>query len=111
MKKKTIKIPIFKGDLILIKYKNTEKLKTKYKLEIPYSFGAIVFPYNKKSGYTRYVLAMRQTTIHQLAHEALHVAQMIMNDRGIEIQEVDETEAYLLAFVVEEAEKFFRRYL
>lgn len=111
MIKKTIKIPIFKGDLIFIKYETTAELDAKYKLNIPYEYVAIVFNDNAKDGYTRYVFAMRQVSIHQIAHEALHVAQMIMHDRGMERHEVDETEAYLLAWVVEEAEKFFKEYL
>ena len=111
MIKKTIKIPIFKGDLIFIKYETTTELDEKYHLNIPYEFGAIVFSDNAKDGYTRYVFAMRQVSVHQIAHEALHVAQMIMRDRGMERHDIDETEAYLLAWVVEEAEKFFRKYL
>lgn len=107
MLKKTIKIPIFKGDLILIKYDTTEELDAKYKLNIPYAYGAVAFSDHEKDGYTRYVFAMRQINTWTIAHESLHIAQMIMRDRGMEKHEIDETEAYILEWVFKQAEKFF----
>jgi hypothetical protein len=107
MEKKVIKIPIYHGQLVLIKYETTEELDKKYELNIPYAYDAVAFVDHYESGYTRYVLAMREVTIPKIAHEALHVVQMIMRDRGIVPVEVDETEAYLLQWVVDKACSFY----
>ena len=107
MKRKTINIPIFHGQLILLQYDDNSELDSKYGINSEYGYDAIAFSDHATNGYTKYVLAMRKITIPKIAHESLHIVQMIMRDRGMECTGVDETESYLLQWVVYNACKFF----
>ena len=109
MRKKQIDIPIYHGDLVLIKYKHTKDLK-KYKLGIKYEYDAVTFKHPHKSGLTRYVMAFRNCTPSKIAHEAFHCLRYIYDDRGIELTiDTDEPSAYLLGWIVKQCHNFLSK--
>lgn len=56
------------------------------------------------TGASEYLMLIKEDTADIVAHESLHIANYILYDRGISIStENDETQAYLLSWVVTQA--------
>jgi hypothetical protein len=114
MKKHKIDIPIYFGYLILV-FENDfkkaiEKLKldTKGRTNLP-EYASITFSERNKKGVSQYfILFKKGTKDHSvIAHEALHVVNWIMSDRGIACDLInDEPQAYLLGWVIKQIYKF-----
>lgn len=106
IKKKTIKIPIYLGDLIIVQTDNNKLIEDKYlKNEFDLSsYGACVIRWPDAHGYTRYVIWFRNKTEYRhIAHESAHLVNMIFKDRSIDLDhENDEPYCYMIGWVVNE---------
>lgn len=112
MKKKTIKIPIYDGKLILYQVDNWDFINQKYEHPDPLTnrtCGTVLTNYTK-SGNSEYIVAFNSVPLNSvIAHEAKHVVNLIFRDRGILLDvDNDEPEAYFLDWVFEQIEKFFK---
>ena len=71
-------------------------------------WGAGVFTRHNKKGQTEYILAIRKDhlTMQTIAHESLHIAYKILNDRDI-VTEIsnEEVVCYLLGWVAKQLDK------
>jgi hypothetical protein len=110
MRKKTIKIPIYFGELILLQMGNLKSIEKKYKLRSLHGIPASAFVYPKKNGYTRYIIACNyDVNARMIAHESLHTVDKIFEDRGILMDlNNDEPQAYLLGWIAGECHKFLK---
>lgn len=110
MRKKTIDIPIYFGELKIIKCKNLKKVYKKYDLGKYKNQGAISFG-TFKNGYTIYYIAFSTdyTDNRTIAHECLHTVGKIFYDRCIYMDITnDEPQCYLLGWLVDECNKFLK---
>ncbi|CAD0220338.1 hypothetical protein [Chryseobacterium sp. JV274] len=115
MKKKTIKIPIYFGDLTIIHSDGWEEVNKKYEKQSDWSspldngYEACVFPAHYKSGYTQYVVAFKRIPKGStIAHECVHLVNHVFQDRGLVLDMYnDETQAYLTGWFFEQIERFF----
>jgi len=111
MKKYKINIPIYHGYLIIIISKNIKKVLKKYKEKTPDNsndWGATTINRKNKKGMTEYICIFRpdHLTPMTIAHEAMHLTNRILNDRGISITyDNDEVECYLLGWIVKQIHK------
>jgi len=108
---KTIKIPIYFGKLIIHQVEDLKSIEQKYDLTSLHGKGACAFKnHDKNDGYFRYVMAFTDDcSPRMIAHEALHVVSFIYNDRGIYLDnENDETQCYLLGWIVNECHKILK---
>lgn len=110
MRKKTVKIPIYYGELTIIQVKNLAEIERKYMLSSLHGMDACVFTNHKKNGFTRYVMAFNYNTDASIiAHEALHIVGHIFLDARIKFQhDNDEPQCYLLGWIVDECHKFLK---
>ena len=113
MKKKTIKVPLYSGNLVIIqadKKENLNDIKKKYDLKEDPSnrCKAVAFVEEKKT--TEYTIAFNNiTTPSFIAHESLHVLNYIYQDHGIIYDIInDEPAAYLLGWIVKQCHKFLK---
>ena len=111
--KKTIKIPIYFGILTLHEVDDFDEIQDKYKFKDLSAFGAITFRAHHESGYMRYHLAFKKDPSHMtIAHESLHIVNNIFEDRNM-VMDVrdcqDESQCYLLGWVVGECYKFLKK--
>ena len=112
---KKISIPIYRGNLHVILTNDIKRLK----IEMPFFEGdeihahAISYPDTKWYGYSIIlnINNINSDTINgKIAHEAVHVAHFIMNDRGIEADSRnDEPMAYLVQWIVDVVHKFIKQ--
>lgn len=109
MRKKTIKIPLYYGDLVLIQTDDLEKVEKEYNTESLHSSEACVFRNHNKNGWSVYVMAFESKKPFMIAHESLHVVNRIFDDRGIKLDpENDEPQCFLLGWIVGECHKFLK---
>lgn len=99
-----IEIPIYFGELVITQSKSLKKIGKKFEFENITHNAACAFPVYKKNGYAKYYMCFtKELTPEIIAHEALHVTNMIMYDRGLELDpNNDEAQAYLLGWVVQQ---------
>lgn len=110
MKSKTIKIPIYFGEIILLQMENLKDIEKKYNMIDLHKYDAIAFPHPTKRGYSRYVIACRKPIgIKAIVHECCHTANYILSDRNIKYSAGnDEQQAYLLGWIVGECLRFLK---
>jgi hypothetical protein len=112
MKRRKIKhkIPLYHGDLIIIQDNDLKWVEKKYNLSDLSGMGACAFPYPKKDGYTRYIMAFSgKTEPSIIAHEATHIVNNIYHDRNIPPDVLsDEPQAYLMGWVVKMCHEFLK---
>lgn len=107
MKIYRIDIPIYFGYLIIVFDNDFKEVISKLKIETRgrdnlHEFGAFTTSQRNKKGITQYFLIFKKSPNHsEIAHEALHLTNWIMLDRGLVSDWVnDEAQAYLLGWVV-----------
>ena len=110
MRTKTIPIPIYQSELVIIQDKNWKKINKKYGLNVPKRFGAFVFNKESKDGYVQYIVCLDKNPSNSLiAHECVHLVNSFFNDWGIKLDvENDEPQAYLMGWFVEQIDKFLK---
>jgi hypothetical protein len=110
MKKKTIKIPIYHGELILIQCKDLKKIEQRYKMNDLKMYDAISFKNHTKSGYSRYVIACTNSSSSKsIVHECIHILNYIFMDRSYRpAMDNDEPQAYLMGWIYSECRKHFK---
>ena len=100
--KKRIKIPIYKGTLIIMQIEDFTSVADKYDLTLnmnPDNYAALTW----KDGLTYYMAVTKDSTIPEIAHESFHIATYILFDRGYIIgEEKQEAYAYLVEWVMEQ---------
>lgn len=107
-KKLRIKIPIFKGNILFIQTKNFKKIKKKYNIVTDISTSEAFCFSNSTKDHTEYVIVFSDfITPGIIAHESLHLVNYLFRDRSMVMDlENDETQCYMLSWVVEECYKF-----
>lgn len=110
-RKKTIKIPIYFGDLVLCTTDDFDKIGKEYNLVFPVGRDAFIFDDHDEDGYTRYFVVFNDKSVpfKHIAHESLHIVTHIFKDRFITIDcHNDEPATYLLGWVVDQIVKFLK---
>lgn len=106
MKIKTIKIPIYRGELTFIKSESFKETNEKYNLQIPEKFGAVTFR-NESIDTFECVVSFVDDYISLLAHEAIHVCNFIYENIGAKLDiENDEHQAYVTQWILSEMLNF-----
>ena len=109
MKKKKIKIPIFHGEITIIKAKNWNKVSEKYKLDLK-DYSAVVWKDEKKNYLSLYVAFCGKAKTPVIAHEAVHLVNHVFINKGIDLCRYnDENQAYLTGWFVEAIEKTLKK--
>lgn len=118
MKKKTIKIPIFFGEFMILLDQDPEDWKNvngiyqhrmNWDRPADKQDEAFVFDY-KQNGYSKYVVCFKNKPKSSvIAHESVHLVNKLFKDRGLQLDiENDETQAYLTGWFVEQIDNFFK---
>ncbi|RKT01086.1 hypothetical protein [Chryseobacterium defluvii] len=116
MKSKTIKIPIFFGNLTIIYSEGWDEVNKRYEKQTDWLTPlenlseACVFTAHYKSGYTQYVVAFKRIPKgFVIAHECVHLVNRIFQDRRLVLDMYnDETQAYLTGWFFEQIDNFFK---
>ncbi|AZB23627.1 hypothetical protein EG339_02810 [Chryseobacterium bernardetii] len=115
MKKKTIKIPIYFGDFIIIldqdDWKNVNEMyqhRLGWTRPADKSDEAFVFE-DHYNGYSRYIVCFKRRSKNSvIAHECVHLVNKLFKDRGQRLDiENDEAQAYMTGWFFEQIENFF----
>ena len=108
MKKKKIKIPIFHGELTMIKAKDFSKVGKKYKMNVE-GFSAVVWKDEKQKFLSLFVAFNGKPKSDIIAHEAVHLVNHVFINKGIEpCRYNDENQAYLTGWFVKQIQKFIK---
>lgn len=111
-RKKTIKIPIYYGELVLRQVDRIDEVNKEYGIKNKDKFEAIVHRDHYKNGYTRYVIVFSGYPSHAtIAHEAMHLVCFIFEDRSMNMDTRDwyqEPQSYLMGWVVKQCYKFLK---
>lgn len=102
---KTIKIPIYLCKLIIIFDKDLSYVEKKYSTTSLLNYGAITM--RKPNSFSEYVIAFEYCSGSIVAHEVVHLVNYIFQDRGLQLDIVnDEAQAYLTGFLFDKIYKF-----
>lgn len=106
MKIKNVKIPIYGGQLIIIRADNWDEVEFKFKKSFHGCLGAFFQVGEIRGKY--YVAFEGIPTCRTIVHESIHVCSRVFEVAGIE-KDVhnDEPEAYFVDWIFNEIEKFF----
>lgn len=109
MRKKTIKIPIYRGKLTMILAKDLSYIEKNYTEVSLDNYGA-VFLINK-SQHKHYIVAFTDSgDLGLVAHEIVHLKNEIFKDCGVKPDLInDEAEAYLTGYLFDEIYKFLNK--
>lgn len=115
MKKKTIKIPIYFGDFIIIfdpeEWKNVNEIyQHRLQWDRPADERDAAFVFDDcHMGYSRYVVCFKDRPKNCIiAHECVHLVNKLFKDRGQKLDiENDEAQAYMTGWFFDQIEKFF----
>lgn len=111
-KSKTIKIPIYFGDLILIQTNDRGLIKERYLKNIDVDIDAYegLTIHNTHNGYRKYLIWVKEDVpIVSVAHESLHAANYILNNAMVRVTlENDEAQAYLMGWIFKQCLKYFK---
>ena len=108
MEKKKIKIPIFHGELTILKAKDLSEIGKKYKMNFD-NFQAVVWKDESKKFLTLFVALNENVKSDIIAHEAVHLVNHVFINKGIELCRYnDENQAYLTGWFVKEIQKFVK---
>ena len=111
---KKVNIPLYVGKLVIIFSNDEERLKKEYPdvyLENTYSYAYFDAETDSDNFYMvlNFHHPIKQICHGNISHESLHIANFILNDRGIVADfENDEPVTYLLDWVANEVYKFAR---
>lgn len=102
MVKKTIQIPIYCCELIVIIDKDLSYMERKYKTSSLENFGAVTL--KDKTKYRHYVVGFTDRDhLSNIAHEIVHIKNHIFLDCCMEVDRYnDEAEAYLTGWLFDE---------
>jgi hypothetical protein len=107
MKQKTIKIPIYQCKLMIIFDKDLSYIEKKYGTKSLSDYGAITMRVPDK--FSEYIVAFEYTEGTIIAHEVVHLKNLIYQDKGIELDRFnDEPEAYLTGWLFKQIETFLK---
>lgn len=108
MKKKKIEIPLYCGSVTIIQTNNYKKIEKKYKTQPLHGYEAFIFRNHKNDGFSRYVIVFsKKVDSAVIAHECLHFVNYVFSDSLISLDASnDETQCYLLGWIVGECHKF-----
>ena len=109
MRVETVEIPIYYGNLIIIISNNYKEVAAKYDLkENVDNYGAFVWGKRNENGIMEFFVCVdEQVENHLIAHEVVHLVNMIFIEKGIELdRHNDQPQAYLTGWVFREIEKF-----
>lgn len=112
MKIKTVKIPIYFGNLKIIIADDLKDVMLKYKLNGEGNYDAFVWWEDNREGVTQYFVAVSKKNITNsiIAHESVHIVNLIFKHRGIELDIInDEPQAYLTGWVFRQIENFVNK--
>ena len=108
MEKKKIKIPIFHGELTILKAKDLSEIGKKYNMNFD-NFQAVVWKDESKKFLTLFVAVNEKVKSDIIAHEAVHLVNHVFINKGIELCRYnDENQAYLTGWFVKEIQKFVK---
>ncbi|WP_137905400.1 hypothetical protein [Chryseobacterium sp. 2VB] len=115
MKKKTIKIPIYFGDFIIIldpeEWKNVNSIyQNRLQWDRPADERDEAFVFDDcHDGYSKYVVCFRDRPKNSvITHECVHLVNKLFKDRGQKLDiENDEAQAYMTGWFFDQIEKFF----
>ena len=108
MKKKKIKIPLYYGELVIVRGKMKEIAK-KYDLNCE-AFEAVVWRDEKKKYLKLFVAFSDKTTVDVIAHEAVHLVNHVFIHTSIKLEPYnDEAQAYLTGWFVKKINKFLKK--
>lgn len=109
MKKKKIKIPIFHGELTVIKANDWKEVSEKYNFDLK-NFSAVVWKDESKNYLSLFVAFEKNPKSYIIAHEAVHLVNHVFINKGIELDRYnDENQAYLTGWFVEKIEKILKK--
>jgi len=107
MKKKTIEIPIYCAKLTIVIDKDLSYVEKKYKTKSLREFGAVTF--KDEDRYRDYIVAFEYCSGSIVAHEIVHIINLLYIDCGIELdRENDENQAYLTGWLFDEMYNFIK---
>lgn len=102
MIKKKIKIPYYFHSLTIIQTNNFKKIEKKYNLDSLGDYEGVVF--DNKSDI--YVVLRKNTTPSIIAHEVIHIVNLIFNSVGIKLDpNNDEAYAYTVGWIIKKIHK------
>lgn len=110
IKKKTINIPIFFGKLVITITDDITIYNKKFNIEASNNYEAYAFDYTSKKDDKEYNMVFRNKRVRAsvIAHEAVHVVNMISKHVGLyHDNENDECQAYLTGWIVDQVNEFF----
>jgi len=107
MLKKTVRIPIYFGKLVIIVTDDFKDVNKAYKRDIDENgYSAVVFEEKEQD---EYVVALKKVEWSVIAHEVVHLVNYIYLRCGIELdRENDEPQAYLTGWIINEIDKFLK---
>lgn len=111
MKKHKVEIPIYFGDLIIVRTSDFAPIIKLHALEPDTKKDdAFTFRDERNEGYTKYVVVFGENPDHDtIAHEALHIVNMVFHDRGVKADcSNDENQCLFLGWVVAQIYKAFK---
>jgi len=111
---KTVKIPIYHGQLTVCIYENDkdiEELKLKYDISELCNYAAIYFPLHNSNGFTRYfILFSNECKYSDVVHECVHLTNGLFLDRGIILDpNNDEPQAYFTGWAFNQCIGLFKK--
>ncbi len=106
MRKKTIKIPIYGGQLTMVLADDLSYVEKMFKTPSLENFGAVTL--KKDSEYKEYLVAFTDKDhLSNIAHEIVHLKNYIFKDCAIALDyENDEPEAYLTGWLFDQMYNF-----
>lgn len=109
MKTKKLSIPIFYGELIIVKYKDYKEVNKKFNQNISKRYDAVVFQ-DESVNHTKLIAAFHgKPSNNVIAHECVHLVNHIFinNKMGLDPYN-DEPQAYLTGWFFKQIENFFK---
>ncbi|QQV91428.1 hypothetical protein M1M25_gp112 [Tenacibaculum phage Gundel_1] len=116
-KQKKIVIPIYGQDMYFIDTNDCDKLNNTHATEEekePYAVALTLYKYKNGDSNAYYAIVLNTKSSHGkpsigvLAHECLHIVNMISHNLGMKPDfKNDEPQAYLLDYLVDKAMKFY----
>lgn len=108
MKKKKIKIPLYYGDLVMVRGKMNEIAK-KYNLDCA-AFEAVVWRDDKKKYLKLFVAFSEKSSPDVVAHECVHLVNHVFIHTGMKLEPYDdEAQAYLTGWFAKKINKFLKK--
>lgn len=108
-------LTLWKANIYFVETKDSEEVIKRFNLNLPKSFefknyDAFVWKQERAEGGEDYYLVSRpDVKLSVLIHECVHLGMFILTDRGVDVQvSNDEPLAYLVEYLFDEANKFFK---